>query len=130
MKMTNLISSWFSSNNNYNQTNIETQNNYSSEIKTLLESIDGYFDDGKIIDAFNLLNSAIEEHKHKESKYALIIKKVEYFLELRNIEEAIKYLKLLEKKYNEYINTLAKIKYKNEITDIILRSKKNKKVIP
>ena len=53
------------------QSNIGVQNNYSSEIKTSLESFDGYFYEGKIVKAFELLESAINEHKHKESKYYL-----------------------------------------------------------
>ncbi|OHD96721.1 MAG: hypothetical protein A3E21_09425 [Sulfurimonas sp. RIFCSPHIGHO2_12_FULL_36_9] len=109
--MTNLISSWFSSHNSYKQTNIETQNNYSSEVKTLLESVDGYFYDGNIREAFEFLDKAIERQTHKESKYFLLLKKIEYFLECRNIKEAKKYLDLIKKNYADYIG----VKYKEHL---------------
>lgn len=114
MRMINTIRNWFGSNNTYNQTNIENQNNYSSKIKTLLKSLDGYFNNGDIVKAFELLNSAIGEYQHKESKYHLFLKKVEYLLEVRNIDEAKKTLDLLKKDYNNYINT----KYKELLLSI------------
>lgn len=43
--------------------NIGIQNNYSSEVKTLLESLDSHFYKGEINKAFELLNLAFEEHK-------------------------------------------------------------------
>jgi hypothetical protein len=101
MKMINKIRSFFSNYNTYNQTNIGVQNNYSSEIKTSLESFDGYFYEGKIVKAFELLESAIKEHKHKESKYYLLLKKAEYFLELRNIKKTKDILELLKKDYEK-----------------------------
>ena len=62
------------------QSTIGIQNNYSSEVNTLLESLDEHFYDGKITKAFELLNTALEKHQHKESKYYILLKKAEYFL--------------------------------------------------
>lgn len=102
MKMINRIFSIFSNGNTYNVTNIKEQNNYSSEVKTLLESLDEHFYDGKITKAFELLNTAIEKHQHKESKYYILLKKAEYFLELRNLEKTKDILNLLKKDYSNY----------------------------
>lgn len=120
--MINKIRSFFSNYNTYNQTNIGVQNNYSSEIKTSLESFDGYFYEGKIVKAFELLESAIKEHKHKESKYYLLLKKAEYFLELRNVEKTKDILELLEKDYSDYNDT----KYKELLLSIYSAEKKEK----
>lgn len=100
--MINRIFSIFSNGNTYNVTNIKEQNNYSSEVKTLLESLDEHFYDGKITKAFELLNTAIEKHQHKESKYYILLKKAEYFLELRNLEKTKDILNLLKKDYSNY----------------------------
>lgn len=100
--MINKILSIFSNGNTYNLTNIKEQNNYSSEVKTLLESLDEHFYDGKITKAFELLNTALEKHQHKESKYYILLKKAEYFLELRNLEKTKDILNLLKKDYSNY----------------------------
>jgi hypothetical protein len=84
------------------QSNIGIQNNYSSEVNTLLESLDVHFYDGKITKAFELLNTALEKHQHKESKYYILLKKAEYFLELRNLEKTKDILNLLKKDYSNY----------------------------
>lgn len=102
MKMKNRILSFFSNGNIYNATNIKEQNNYSSEVNTLLESLDEHFYDGKITKAFELLNTALEKHQHKESKYYILLKKAEYFLELRNLEKTKDILNLLKKGYSDY----------------------------
>lgn len=118
--MINRILNFFGNNNTYNQSSIDVQNNYSSEIKTLLESFDGYFYEGKIVKALELLESAINEHKHKESKYYLLLKKAEYFLELGNIEKTKNLLELLEKDYSDYND----IKYKELLLSIYSAEKK------
>lgn len=120
--MMNLISNLWGSYNSYKQTNIETQNNYSSEVKTLLESVDGYFYDGNIGKAFEFLNVAIERQTHKESKYFLFLKKIEYLLECRNVKEAKKYLDLMKKDCADYID----IKYKEHWLFIYSLEKKEK----
>ena len=102
MKMINKIFSFFNSNNTYTQTNIGVQNNYSSEVKTLLESLDTHFYVGEINKAFELLELGLKEHKHKESKYYLLLKKAEYFLQLRNVEKVKTILELLNKDYTDY----------------------------
>lgn len=84
------------------QSTIGIQNNYSSEVNTLLESLDEHFYDGKITKAFELLNTALEKHQHKESKYYVLLKKAEYFLELRNLEKTKDILNLLKKDYSDY----------------------------
>ncbi len=84
------------------QSTIGIQNNYSSEVNTLLESLDEHFYDGKITKAFELLNTALEKHQHKESKYYILLKKAEYFLELRNLEKTKDILNLLKKGYSDY----------------------------
>jgi hypothetical protein len=120
--MINRILSFFSSGNTYNATNIKEQNNYSSEVKTLLESLDEHFCDGKITKAFELLNTALEKHQHKESKYYILLKKAEYFLELRNSEKTKNILEVLNKDYNEYKD----IRYK-ELLLSIYSAEKNEK---
>lgn len=84
------------------QSTIGIQNNYSSEVNTLLESLDEHFYDGKITKAFELLNTALEKHQYKESKYYILLKKAEYFLELRNLEKTKDILNLLKKGYSDY----------------------------
>jgi hypothetical protein len=121
--MINKILNIFGSNNTYSQNNISEQYNYySSEIETLLKSIDGYFSKGDITEAFNLLNSAIAESKHKQSRYPLFLKKIEYLLETRNIDEAKKVIGLLSKDYNAHIDT----KYKEHLLFIYSLEKKEK----
>jgi len=123
MRMINKILNIFGSNNTYSQNNISEQYNYySSEIETLLKSIDGYFSKGDITEAFNLLNSAIAESKHKQSKYPLFLKKIEYLLETRNVDEAKKVIGLLSKDYYEHIDT----KYKEHLLFIYSLEKKEK----
>ncbi len=122
MRMINTIRSFFSNNNTYNQTSIETQNNYSSETETLLKSLDGYFYDGQIVKTFELIDDALKEHGHKESKYHILLKKVEYFLELRNLEKANSLLNLIKKDYSDYID----VKYKESLLTIYSSEKKEK----
>ncbi len=100
--MINKFFGFLNNNNTYNQTNIGIQNNYTSEVKTLLESLDIHFFNGEMNKAFELLESGFEEHKDKESKYKLLLKKAEYFLELRNIEKVKTILGLLKNDYKEY----------------------------
>ncbi len=105
------------------QTNIETQNiYYTVEVETLLKSIDGYFNDGNISEAFELLDLAISKSKNKEYKYPLLLKKVEYLLEVRNIDDANKVLNLLSKDYAQFID----VKYKEQLLFIYSLEKKEK----
>lgn len=105
------------------QTNIETQNiYYTVEVETLLKSIDGYFNDGNISEAFELLDLAISNSKNKEYKYPLLLKKVEYLLEVRNIDDANKVLNLLSKDYAQFID----VKYKEQLLFIYSLEKKEK----
>lgn len=103
------------------QKNIETQNNYySAEVDTLLKSIDGYYNDGDISGAFDLISSAISKSNNKGYKYPLLVKKIGYLLETRNIDNAKSILTLLSKDYNNFIN----IKYKEHLLLIYSLEKK------
>lgn len=90
---------------NKNNTLIDTQNNnYTSEIKTLLDSIEDSFCKGDILKAFETLDNALTEHKHPKSKYGLLVKKLQYFLDLSNINEAKSISNNIIRNHSDYID--------------------------
>lgn len=120
--MFNWLASFINS-GSISQTNIDTQNNYYSvEVDTLLKSINGYFNDGNISKAFELLSSAISNSSNKEYKYPLLVRKIAYLLETRDIDKAKSILNLLSKDYSDFLD----IKYKEHLLLIYSLEKKNK----
>ncbi|WP_145951722.1 hypothetical protein [Francisella uliginis] len=88
---------------NKNNTFIGKQdNNNSSEIETLLDSINDFFYSGNIIKAFEKLDKALKEHTHRKSKHGFLVKKIEFYLELSNIDKAKSLAETINENYSDY----------------------------
>lgn len=118
MKFLNFNINIFSSNNTTNQEN----NIEESDIIVNTDGIDENFNTGNISTAFEELNSNISKITKKTSKYPLLIKKVKFLLETRDIEKAKSVIALLSKDYDDFID----IKYKEQLLLIYSLEKKEK----
>ncbi|MBY7734801.1 hypothetical protein [Francisella philomiragia] len=88
----------------FTKTTQRTEVYNSSKINVLLESIDDFFHNGNIANAFITLDKAIQEQSHNESKYPFLVKKLGYYLELSNIDKAKSLFDNINRNYSDYID--------------------------
>ena len=103
--MFNSIKSLFQIGNN-------TQSNtiiYDAKIDSSIKRMKKDFDEGNFGQAVDFLDSLLLENEHNEEvKYQLLIVKVSFLMQLRQMDEFKEYLGLIEEKYSKFID----IKYK------------------